>query len=193
MRRGLIRLRGVGWSAVASAVALTTAFIIGTVAWEAAMRSVPGPTTLQSAVATSIPVLLVVVCLAMVTTLAILARAHRMASAVELATFPAMLWTLLAVVSALTIPGTSWITTWPAAGAAIALALATRRAVAPTNLALLTALAAVPSLVLVPPVLWQFQVAMTNRVVPLCAAVVALITLPLVIPLAQLVQPRGTR
>ncbi len=193
MQRGMIRLRGIGWSIVVSIVALSAGPMLASAAWQSAMRIAPGPTSLQSPVATSIPILLLAVILATAITLGVLARGHRVASAAELATLPTIAWTLLALVTAVAVPGASWITTWPAAGAVVALAFATRRDDPPGGVAFATAITAVPALVLVPPVLWQFQVAMTNRVAPLCAAAAVLIVLPLVIPLGTILQPRATQ
>ncbi|MBA2291215.1 MAG: M28 family peptidase [Gemmatimonadales bacterium] len=193
MQRGMIRLRGIGWSIVVSTVALTAGPMIASAIWQAVMRIVPGPTSLQSPIATSITILLLMVILATVITLGTLARGHRAASAAELATFPTLVWTLLALVTAVAVPGASWIATWPAAGAVIALAIATRRDDPPGGVPLATAIAAVPALILVPSVLWQFQVAMTNQVAPLCAAAAALIVLPLVVPLGHILHRRATR
>ncbi|MEO7611360.1 MAG: M28 family peptidase [Gemmatimonadales bacterium] len=190
MQRGMIRLRGIGWSIVVSVVALSAGTMLASAIWRAMMRIVPGPTSLQSPLATSVPILVLVVILATVITLGVLSRGHRVASAAELATFPIIVWTVLALGTAATVPGVSWITTWPAAGAVVALAFATRRNEPRGGAALVAAMAAVPALVLVPPVLWQFQVAMTNRVAPLCATAVVLIVLPLVISLGPLITTR---
>ena len=123
-QRGMVRWRRTGWGAAAMLVALVAATLAVTALWRGAMLVVPGETGLQSRLATSIPVLVVALVLAVGIGIGCIVAARRRATALELSIVPVAVWTLLACVTAALVPGASWIFTWPAAGASLALAFA---------------------------------------------------------------------
>jgi hypothetical protein len=191
-RRGKIGWAGVAWGAVGTLVAVLASGTLGYVAWQAVVASAAAPVELQSPLAITLWILVALAALATLITIWCVTSALRRARPEELAVAPLGAWTILAVMAGVALPGASWILTWPAAAGVLALACAVRPGVRADSAVIAGAAGAIPAFVLVPPVLWQLQVALTNHAAPVITVLVAMLVLVAVLPLA-LIADRGSR
>ncbi len=176
-RRGTLSGLGLAAGAGGMIVTATVAGLMAYVGWHVLRNSSP-------TIETSRSFFLVFAALAVVIGVGALSRAARRFGPAELAVASLALWAGLGVAAAVAMPGATWLVTWPAAFALAGVASATRPgAWGPVRIAMV-ALSAVPAMVLVPPIVWQLQVAMTNRVAFICTIVTALLVWLIAAPLA---------
>ena len=182
-RRGLLSGRGVGRAAVALLVMLLLPTLVTLGAWRLIRGLHPGyAEILQGDPYNSLWYLLAFMALTVAIVVEVSRRVAANATLLELAAAPIALWTLLGLLVAWLLPGASYLLLWPLLASLAGAALCTAHRPPPA----MAALAAVPALLLWPPLIRSLEVGLTATLLPLCAFLTALVLSLLVMPLQQL-------
>lgn len=168
VRRGTLSGRGVATGALGMALTATIGALATYIGWSALASSTPR-------IDTSLSFFLAFASFTAAIGAAALNRASRRFGSAELAIAPLALWVGLGIASAVTMPGASWLFTWPAAFVLVGVAGATRPGAWGARRSVMVAVSVAPAMILVPPIIWQLQVAMTNRVAVVCVMVAAML------------------
>jgi len=113
-------------------------------------------------------------------------RFIRRSAALELAMAPLIAWGLLSVATAVMLPGASYLLLWPLLAATAGAVGSLRSSASTVSPSVVATLAAVPAVVLWPPLIHSLEVALTAERLTFCAALAALVMTLLVIPASQL-------
>jgi hypothetical protein len=111
-------------------------------------------------------------------------RARNHGTEVGLAVGAAVIWALVGIAVAVTLPGASYLIEWPLLGAIAAAAVWPRHSPVEMPGALVILLCAIPAVVLWPPLVRALEIGLTAAMLPACAAMIALVVLLLTLPLA---------
>lgn len=168
IRRRAISVIGMAAGVLGMTMTATVAGLAAYIGWHASMNASPR-------IETALSFFLVFAALTVVIGVGALTRASRRFGPAELALAPLALWVALGVASAVMMPGASWLFTWPAAFVLIGVASATRPGAWGPWRTVMVAVSVVPAMLLVPPIVWQLQVAMTNSVAMICVIVTAML------------------
>lgn len=187
--RRTLSLRGVGRGALALAITLALPTLVTFAAWRLIAALHPAyREILQGDPYNSLWYLLAAGSFAVAAVVTIQLRfdgrrAASHATVMELAIAPMVLWGIIGLVVALTLPGASYLFAWPLFAATVCASWwrreTIRQRVPPAALALF----AIPALVLWPPLVESLEIALTADMLPLCTLLAALMLSVIMMPL----------
>jgi Peptidase family M28 len=187
VRRRALFGGGVARSAVALLLTLALPALVTFLAWRLIGRLHPGyAEILQHDPYSSLWYLLAFSAFTVAIALEVQRRFAMRTTLLELAIAPLVLWALLGLVVAFSLPGASYLLIWPLLAGVLGVALLRESGESRQRSHPALALVAIPALVLWPPLIKSLEVALTANSLAFCALLAALVMSVLVVPLHSL-------